>query len=237
MNRDYEGMSEAEAMSELARLMWERYMKPRASKELLNHSLDGYKAEVVSNNGDGTLTVIRPFDQISMTLKCPPALAESAEVGDQVLVINLGDASNSFILCGTDMSGFGEGGNGNVFRPVSFDFSDIGDGYFTETVEDEEGNRVTTIYDVTFDANGRIESVTSRTDNWETNVEWGAYERLPASGVGYDPTGTSLQSNTVQGAITELDASIIPTWFGTRQQYNALPSIDPSVCYYIEEGT
>ena len=88
-----------------------------------------------------------------------------------------------------------------------------------------------------FDANGRIESVTSRTDNWETNVEWGAYERLPASDVGFDPTGTNLQSTTVQGAITELDSSIIPTWFGTRQQYNALPSIDPGVCYYIEEGT
>lgn len=203
MSKDYEGMSEAEAMSELARLLWERYMKPRATKELLNHSLDGYKAQVYSNNEDGTLTVIRPFDNTSMTLKCPPALAESAEAGDQVLVIQLGDASNSFILCGTDMSGFGEGGSGQ-FRPVSFDFSDIGDGYFTEVVEDKDGNQVTTIYDVTFDINGRIDSVTSRADNWETEVEWGTYERLPAADVGFDPTGTSLQSNTVQGAIVEV---------------------------------
>ena len=237
MRPDHESMSETEAMGELARLMWERFFKPKAKDELLKHSLDGYKARVTQNNGDGTLTVIRPFDEVSMTLKCPPALAESAEAGDQVLVINLGDASNSFILCGTDMSGFGEGGNGNAFRPVSFDFSDIEQGYFTETVEDEEGNRVTTIYDVTFDANGRIESVTSRTDNWEMEVEWGTYQRLPASGVGFDPTGTSLQSNTVQGAIAELDATRTPMWFGTRQQYNALPSIDPSVCYCIEEGT
>lgn len=203
MSADYEGMSEAEAMAELARLMWERYMKPRASEELLNHSLDGYKAQVYSNNEDGTLTVIRPFDNTSMTLRCPPALAESAEAGDQVLVIQLGDASNSFILCGTDMSGFGEGGIGQ-FRPVSFDFSTIGDGYFTEVVEDKDGNQVTTIYDVTFDLNGRIDSVTSRMDNWQTDVEWGTYERLPAADVGFDPTGTTLQSNTVQGAIREI---------------------------------
>ena len=26
-------------------------------------------------------------------------------------------------------------------------------------------------------------------------------------------------------------------WFGTRAEYNALPSIDPDVCYCIEEGT
>ena len=203
MSKDYEGMSEAEAMSELARLLWERYMKPRATKELLNHSLDGYKAQVYSNNEDGTLTVIRPFDDTSMTLKCPPALAESAEAGDQVLVIQLGDASNSFILCGTDMSGFGEGGSGQ-FRPISFDFSDIGDGYFTEVVEDKDGNQVTTVYDVTFDANGRIDSVTSRADDWETEVQWGTYQRTPASEVSYDATGTSLQSNTVQGAISEI---------------------------------
>ena len=171
MNKDYGSMSETEAMSELARLMWERYFKPRASDELLKHSLDGYKAQVITNNGDGTLTVKRPFDETWMTLKCPPALAESAEAGDQVLVIMLGDASNSFILCGTDMSGFGEG-SGGQFRPVSFDFSDVGDGYFTETVEDEEGNQVTTIYDVTFDGNGRITKITDTGDGWETAITW-----------------------------------------------------------------
>ena len=26
-------------------------------------------------------------------------------------------------------------------------------------------------------------------------------------------------------------------WFGTRAEYNALPSINPKVCYCIEEGT
>ena len=89
--------------------MWERYFKPRAIAELLNHSLDGYKAQVTVNNGDGTLTVQRPFDETERTLKCPPALAEAAAEGDQVLVVEMGDASNSFILCGADMSGFESG--------------------------------------------------------------------------------------------------------------------------------
>lgn len=26
-------------------------------------------------------------------------------------------------------------------------------------------------------------------------------------------------------------------WFGTRAEYNALPEMDPAVCYCIEEGT
>lgn len=104
-----ENKSEIEAMEEFANQMWERYFKPRASEELLGHSLDGYKAKVKVNNDDGTLTVTRPFDGCEQTLKCPPALAETAQPGDQVLVVNLGDASNAFILCGTDLTGFGDG--------------------------------------------------------------------------------------------------------------------------------
>ena len=26
-------------------------------------------------------------------------------------------------------------------------------------------------------------------------------------------------------------------WFGTLSEYNALPVIDPSICYFIEEGS
>lgn len=118
MTTDYKGMSETEAMSELTRLMWERYIKPRAIRELLNHSLDGYRAQVETNNGDGTLTVIRPFDSTSVTLKCPASLAESAAEGDQVLVLQLGDPSNSFVLCGADLSGIGGGGGGIDYLTV-----------------------------------------------------------------------------------------------------------------------
>lgn len=103
--------SEAEAMAELARQLWERYIKPKATAELLSHSLVGYKATVEANNGDGTLTVSRPFDDTFMTLKCPPALAETAGAGDQVLVVALGNLSNAFVLCNTDLTGLGSGAN------------------------------------------------------------------------------------------------------------------------------
>lgn len=100
--------SEADAMEELVRMIWERYIKGRALNELLAHSLDGYKAQVVSNNGDGTLTVERPFDtDTPMTLKCPPSLAATAATGDQVLVVSLGNLSNAFALCNTDLTGMG----------------------------------------------------------------------------------------------------------------------------------
>ena len=199
-----EGRSEVEAMAELAQQMWERYFKTKVIDDLLSHSLDGYKATVATNNLDGTLTVIRPFDSQTQTLKCPPALAKSAERGDQVLVVQLGDASNSFVLCGTDMSGFGDGG-GAQYRPVSYDFSDIAsDGVFTEVVENEEQDQVSTEYEVTRDSDGRIASVVNEDDGWETTVQWGTKQRLPASDVSFDPTGTNLQSTTVQGAISEL---------------------------------
>lgn len=107
-----ENKSEIEAMEEFAKQMWERYFKPKASEELLGHSLDGYKATVKTNNGDGTLTVTRPFDCCEQTLRCPPGLSETAQPGDQVLAVNLGDASNSFVLCKTDLSGLGGGGGG-----------------------------------------------------------------------------------------------------------------------------
>lgn len=103
----HNGRSENEGMAEFAKQLWERYMRQRVTSDLLKHSLDGYKAKVASNNGDGTLTVIRPYDAQSMTLRCPPGLATWAAAGDQVLVVSLGDASNSFILCATNIDGFG----------------------------------------------------------------------------------------------------------------------------------
>lgn len=229
MAKSASGMSDAEAMHELAKLLWERYFKARASEELLGHSLDGYKASVVVNNADGTLTVQRPFDNTQMTLRCPPALATSAEAGDQVLVVQLGDASNSFILCGTDMGGFG----GAEEKISLLDFSSVDD-LETFLIETESG--VSETYAVTRDAHGRIVTIEDE-DGFETFVEWPEFALDPAVNIGYDPAGTDLESTNVQDAVTELAATRVPMWFGTRQEYNNLPSIDPDVCYCIEEGT
>ncbi len=97
--------SEAEAMQELASLMWNRYFREKV-KEELNHELNGYKAEVTNNNGDGTLTVQRPFETTTLTLKAASALSR-AVAGDQVLIVGMGDKStalsNAFILGKTNM--------------------------------------------------------------------------------------------------------------------------------------
>ena len=100
--------SETEAMAELVEQMWQRYIRPKVMDELMTHSLSGYKATVEQNNGDNTLKVSRPFDCTSMNLKCSSALTDTVQEGDQVLVVTLGDMSNAFVLCKTDMSGMGE---------------------------------------------------------------------------------------------------------------------------------
>ena len=66
-----------------------------------------YKVKVVSNNGNGTLTVMRPFSSQTMTLRCPPVLASAAAAGDQVLVMTDDGFGNNFILCSADIDGFG----------------------------------------------------------------------------------------------------------------------------------
>ena len=97
---------EAEAMQELASMLWSRFLKERVREEL-NHELNAYKAEVVSNNGNGTLTVRRPFESVTPTLKAAPSLAY-AQPGDMVMVAGIGDKSkalsNAFVLAKADLS-------------------------------------------------------------------------------------------------------------------------------------
>ena len=42
-----------------------------------------------------------------------------------------------------------------------------------------------------------------------------------------------ITSDAVYSAL----ATVSRMWFGTRAEYNALPEINPEVCYCIEEGT
>ena len=97
---------EAEAMQELTSLMWNRYLKERVHEEQ-NHEMNAYKAEVVTNHGDGTLTVQRPFESVTLRLKAASSLTY-AQPGDMVLVVGIGDKSkalsNAFVLCKTDLS-------------------------------------------------------------------------------------------------------------------------------------
>lgn len=48
----------------------------------------------------------------------------------------------------------------------------------------------------------------------------------------------TLNSVEIVGDKTSEDYGLGPSmWFGTLAEYNALPAVDPNVCYFIEEGT
>lgn len=102
---DRDNISQSEEMFSFASTLWRRFFR-RKVKELpeIRHSLLGYKAEVVTNNGNGTLTVKRPFESNTMTLRCAASLDSTAASGDQVLIVALGGLENAFILCKTNLS-------------------------------------------------------------------------------------------------------------------------------------
>lgn len=90
-------------MHSFASALWERFIKRRV-QELKRQDMTGYRAAVVTNNGDGTLTVQRPFETTTMTLPCVGSLKNVAAAGDQVLVCAIGGLSNAFVLCKADLS-------------------------------------------------------------------------------------------------------------------------------------
>ncbi len=100
--------NEQEAMRDLASNLWNRFLRERVLEEL-THEVNAFRAEVVANNGDGTLTVKRPFEDNTLRLRAAASLS-LAEQGDQVLILGIGDKrkalSNAFILCKTDLSTF-----------------------------------------------------------------------------------------------------------------------------------
>ncbi len=97
---------EMEAMRDLASLLWNRFLRDRVLEEL-THELSGFRAEVVENHGDGTLTVKRPFETETLRLRAAGSLS-GVIAGDQVLVVGIGEKSkalsNAFVLCKTDLS-------------------------------------------------------------------------------------------------------------------------------------
>lgn len=73
-------------------------------------------------------------------------------------------------------------------------------------------------------------------------------DKVTASFPNATPTGGTSDYNKLKNLPTlngvevsgDHDSSyygITHMWFGTRDQYNALPVIDPTVCYCIKEGS
>ena len=88
-------MSEAEQMKVLADQLW-YYFQPKV-KDMLRTSVSYFRAQVVTNPGDGTLEVKRRSDTTTMTLPCTTAVSGAA-VDDQVIVFVLGDLSNAVVV-------------------------------------------------------------------------------------------------------------------------------------------
>ena len=88
-------VNETEQMKILADQLW-GYFKPKV-KDMLRTSVSFFRAQVVTNPGDGTLEVQRPSDTTTMTLPCTTAMS-SAAVDDQVIVFVLGDLSNAVVV-------------------------------------------------------------------------------------------------------------------------------------------
>lgn len=97
-----------EAMRDLASRLWGRFLRERVLEEM-THEVNAFRAEVVTNNGNGTLTVRRPFESGNLTLRAAASMS-GAKAGDQVLILGIGDKrkalSNAFVLCKTDLSTF-----------------------------------------------------------------------------------------------------------------------------------
>lgn len=79
-------------MAELAKNLWNNYMKDRVM-EALTDSVSFYRATVVTNNNDGTLTIQRPYDN-QFSVKRTEGLADIS-AGDQVVVLRFGNGNNN----------------------------------------------------------------------------------------------------------------------------------------------
>ena len=78
------------AMADFAQSLWENYIKQKWEENNIN-GVSFYRAKVVANNHDGTLTVQRPFDN-AITVNCTSGM-RGLSANDQVVVAKLGNST------------------------------------------------------------------------------------------------------------------------------------------------
>lgn len=88
-------MSDTDNMKVFADQLW-NYLEPKV-KSLLSSSVGYFRAQVVSNPGDGTLILNRPLESNNLTIPCTNAMAGAA-AGQQVTVLVLGSLSNAVVV-------------------------------------------------------------------------------------------------------------------------------------------
>jgi hypothetical protein len=85
--------------------LW-KYMVPKLRK-LFSSNVSYFRAQVVSNPGDGTLVIQRPVETGTLTLPCVDSVAH-AQPGQQVVALVMGSLSNAIVV-----------GDGTLNIPVS----------------------------------------------------------------------------------------------------------------------
>ena len=88
-------MTDMDQFKVMADQLW-LYLEPKV-KALMSSNVKFFRAQVVSNPGDGTLEVRKPFETGTITLPCTTAIS-SAAVGSQVIVFVLGNLSNAVVV-------------------------------------------------------------------------------------------------------------------------------------------
>lgn len=96
-----------ESIRDFAESLWQ-YFVPKIEQKMSN-SVRYYRAQVVTNNGDGTLTIQRPYDN-AVTVPCVDSMKD-AEVGAQVTVLVFGGTAlkNSIVVADGKVSELGGG--------------------------------------------------------------------------------------------------------------------------------
>lgn len=91
-------MSDNENILEFAKQLWGNYIKQRVLElPQIKNGVQYFRAQIVSNPGNGRLVVQRPFEHDALTLPCTSAMA-NASVGDQVTVYVHGSLSNAVVV-------------------------------------------------------------------------------------------------------------------------------------------
>lgn len=79
--------------AEFAENLWKNFIRPKTHEEMRN-AVSFYRAKVVTNNGDGTLVIQRPFDS-QIKISCTHELITLATEGTQVIVFVFGGTASS----------------------------------------------------------------------------------------------------------------------------------------------
>ena len=94
-------MNDMEDMRVFADQLW-KYMVPKL-KSMFASNVSYFRAQVVSNPGDGTLVVSRPLENGTLTLPCTTAMS-GATTGQQVTVLVMGNLSNAVVVADGKMN-------------------------------------------------------------------------------------------------------------------------------------